>query len=135
MAAFISPIAALTNTILSRVLPDKEKQQEAQTELAKMALSGELQQVAAQIEVNKVEAASASTWVAGWRPAFGWVGATGLAYQMVIRPLLTFTVHLCGGGWDAPPIELQDLIALCSTMLGFGAMRSYDKSQGTDSGH
>ena len=37
----------------------------------------------AQIEVNKVEAASSSVFVAGWRPAIGWIGAAALAYQLV----------------------------------------------------
>ena len=34
----------------------------------------------AQIEVNKVEAASSSVFVAGWRPAIGWNGAAAMAY-------------------------------------------------------
>ena len=33
----------------------------------------------AQIEVNKVEAASSSVFVSGWRPAIGWIGVAAMA--------------------------------------------------------
>jgi hypothetical protein len=33
----------------------------------------------AQVEVNKIEAASSNLFVSGWRPAVGWGGVAGLA--------------------------------------------------------
>jgi copper chaperone CopZ len=35
----------------------------------------------AQIEVNKIEAASSSVFVSGWRPAIGWIGVAAMGYQ------------------------------------------------------
>lgn len=135
-----SSLIDLGSKVLDRVLPDKAANDAAKAELLKIQLTGELAQIAGQLDINKVEAASSSIWVAGWRPAFGWVGAAGLAYQMVVRPLLSFTVSTIGSHWfgnhfEAPSIEIQDLLALVGTMLGFGAMRSFDKSKGTDTGH
>lgn len=42
----------------------------------------------AQTEVNKAEAANPSVFIAGWRPAIGWVCALALAYQFILYPLL-----------------------------------------------
>lgn len=131
----VAPVVNVIGGLLDRVLPDKAQNDAAKAALGQMALSGELAEVQGQLAINLAEAQSKSTWVAGWRPAFGWVGAVALAYEMVMRPLLTLTVHLFGATWAAPSIELQDLIALCSTMLGFGTMRSVDKATGTSSGH
>ncbi len=87
----------------------------------------------AQIEVNKTEAASTSLLVSGWRPFLGWTGGVGIAYQFVARPMLNGVVAI----FSNTPInyfgslELQDLIAIVTLMLGSSAMRSYDKKQGT----
>jgi hypothetical protein len=41
----------------------------------------------AQIEVNKIEAASSSVFVSGWRPAIGWIGVAAMGYQFLLYPL------------------------------------------------
>ena len=86
-----------------------------------------------QIEVNKVEAASGSVFVAGWRPAIGWVGALALLYQFLIYPLFCW-VLAC---WfpvltPPPPPQNGELYPLIMGMLGIGAMRSFDKLNNID---
>jgi hypothetical protein len=91
----------------------------------------------AQVEINKIEAGSASVFVAGWRPAVGWVGVAGLAYQFLGYPLMQW-IWAFGQGVDlipkslAPPPDLQtdQLMVLLSGLLGFGGMRSFEKSKG-----
>jgi hypothetical protein len=91
----------------------------------------------AQVEVNKIEAGSASVFVAGWRPAVGWVGVLGLAYQFLGYPLMQW-LWAFGQGADIipkglqPPPDLQtdQLMVLLSGLLGFGGMRSFEKSKG-----
>lgn len=131
----ISSIAQVANTVLERVLPDKAAQAAAQVELAKMQLSGDLAQVSGQIEVNRAEAVSASVLVAGWRPYVGWVCGTGLAYQFILRPLLTFAVGVFGSHMVAPPLEMGSMMELLTGMLGFGAMRTVEKVNGVSTGH
>src|SRR3989338_4834743 len=41
-----------------------------------------------QSEINKIEAGHRSLFVAGWRPAVGWVCAIGMAFPFLINPLL-----------------------------------------------
>ena len=91
----------------------------------------------AQIEVNKVEAASASVFVSGWRPAVGWVGVAGLGYQFLGYPLLQWLwtfgqgVDLIPKGLASPPnLQTDQLMVLLSGLLGFGGMRSFEKSRG-----
>ena len=91
----------------------------------------------AQVEVNKIEASSGSVFVAGWRPAVGWVGVLGLAYQFLGYPLMQWLWSFLQGvdvipKGLAPPPDLQtdQLMVLLSGLLGFGGMRSFEKSRG-----
>jgi hypothetical protein len=82
----------------------------------------------AQTEVNKAEASSRSLFVAGWRPAIGWVGALALFYQFIVYPLLCWIP-----GIEAPPVPSSEaLYPLIMGMLGIGTLRSFDKLKGTD---
>tara|TARA_R110000868_G_scaffold56329_3_gene174417 strand:+ start:319 stop:756 length:438 start_codon:yes stop_codon:yes gene_type:complete len=91
----------------------------------------------AQVEVNKIEAGSSNLFVSGWRPAVGWVGVAGVAYQFLGYPLMQW-IWAFGQGVDlipkglAPPPDLQtdQLMVLLSGLLGFGGMRSFEKSKG-----
>jgi len=92
----------------------------------------------AQIEVNKVEAASSKWFVSSWRPAVGWVGVFGLAYQFLGYPLLQWIwtfgqgIDLIPKGLSAPPdLQTDQIMVLLSGLLGFGGMRSFDKTRGT----
>ena len=91
----------------------------------------------AQIEVNKVEAASSSVFVAGWRPAIGWIGAAAMAYQFLLYPLLLWIwTYLQGTGWipkelQPPPVlDADQLWVILSGILGIAGMRSFEKTKG-----
>lgn len=78
-------------------------------------------------EINKIEAKSENIFVAGWRPFLGWTGGAGIAYHFLARPILNGCVFLFGGSYAFPALEVQDLIALITLLLGHSAMRSWDK--------
>lgn len=91
----------------------------------------------AQIEVNKVEAASSSVFVAGWRPAIGWIGAAAMAYQFLLYPMLLWGwTYLQGTGWipkelSPPPVlDADQLWVILSGILGIAGMRSFEKTKG-----
>lgn len=91
----------------------------------------------AQIEVNKVEAASNSVFVAGWRPAIGWIGAAAMAYQFLLYPMLLWGwTYLQGTGWipkelSPPPVlDADQLWVILSGILGIAGMRSFEKTKG-----
>lgn len=91
----------------------------------------------AQMEVNKVEAASSSTFVAGWRPAIGWVGAAAMAYQFLLYPLLVWAWtwaqaegHVPATVKPPPMLDTEALWVILSGMLGIAGMRSWEKGKG-----
>jgi hypothetical protein len=94
----------------------------------------------AQVEVNKIEAASTNWFVSSWRPAVGWVGVAGLAYQFLGYPLMQW-LWAFGQSMDiipytlaAPPdLDVEQLMTLLAGLLGFGGMRSFEKHKGVAS--
>lgn len=83
---------------------------------------------AGQLEVNKIEAASANWFVAGWRPSVGWICSAGLLYSVIGYPLLVWVS--VNAGWNPPPLLNGDtLMTLLFGMLGLGAYRTYEKKE------
>lgn len=90
------------------------------------------EQNAQQAEVNKVEAASHSLFVAGWRPAIGWVGAAALAYKFILFPLLCWVITMHPNITLPPTPNAEELYPIILGMLGIGTMRSFDKWAGKE---
>lgn len=111
--------------IVNRIWPDK-------TEAEKARLAAELSAMQAQIEVNKTEAASASMFVAGWRPFIGWTCGAAFAWQFVVAPMLVWGASLVGISTKLPDIDVATIIPLLIAMLGLGAYRTYEKRTGTE---
>lgn len=113
--------------IVSEVVVDKDKKNEINLELARLADQAEArvhQEVLAQLEINKVEASHGSIFVAGWRPFVGWVAGAGLAAQVAIFPLLDRIFK-----WQMS-FDTELLILTLGGMLGIGGMRTFEKVRG-----
>lgn len=152
----IDPITALLDagkTIVNKIWPDAESKQQRIADLEKLAAEGRSEELAAsvqlltgQLEINKAEAAHPNLFVSGWRPAIGWIGAASLGLIYIPKALfmsglwLTQSIMLINGAADVSAVTLPeypdlgagDVIGLLGSMLGIGAMRSYDKSRGVD---
>jgi hypothetical protein len=126
----ITAIAETVNTVLSRVLPDKTAQDAAKAQLVSQEVQDAFNQVVSQIQVNAVEAASPSVFVAGWRPFIGWICGSGLGYDFLFRPIANGIVAI----WHIAPmfqsLDLGTMLPLLFGMLGLGAMRTAEKIQG-----
>lgn len=85
-----------------------------------------------QLEINKEEAKHPSRFVAGWRPAIGWIGAISLAMQFIVRPIVEWVSAFMNTGVVLPAMDHTQLFNLILALLGIGAYRSYDKQKGTD---
>jgi hypothetical protein len=126
----ISPITDL----ISEAIPDKDKRNELNYKLQELADKADErlhQELIAQTEINKVEAAHASVFVAGWRPFIGWTSGAGLAYSVVLAPFIEFIARAYGYTQEMPMPNEAILMTLVTSMLGVGAMRSFDKLKGT----
>jgi len=87
----------------------------------------------AQIEVNAIEAKHPDWKVAGWRPFIGWVCGVGLAYQVLLQPLLSWATALAELP-SPPPIDVSLLTTVLLGMLGLGGIRAYEKMKGVARG-
>jgi hypothetical protein len=86
-----------------------------------------------QIEINKAEATHRSWFVAGWRPALGWIGGAALAYKFIFHPfLMWFWCIFQAKGWipvdvgQPPSINATELYPIIMGMLGLGTMRTVE---------
>ena len=121
------------------VTTDKERL-DAELELRRLGLEAakiEADLVRGQLEVNRAEAASSSLFVAGWRPAIGWIGAVALGYQFLLYPLLVWAWALLQarglvpGNLQPPPmLDTDALWVVLSGMLGIAGLRSVEKVKG-----
>lgn len=126
----IKPIA----DIVDEVVVDKDKKNELKLEMMKLVDEADKryhEELMGQVEVNKQEAQHASIFVAGWRPFIGWVGGVGLGYNFVLAPFIEALARWMGYVGAMPTPNSTELMTLVLSMLGVGAMRSYDKTQGT----
>lgn len=126
---FLPVIGAAAQKLLD-LIPDPNARAKAAEEYQRAILDAAQKAEADQREINRAEAASASLFVAGWRPAIGWVCACALGFQYLARPLLAWAQ---GVWWPAlPPLPGLDdaLWQLMFGMLGMGTLRSFEKTRG-----
>jgi hypothetical protein len=134
----ITAALSLGSTLIDRLIPDRTQAAAAKAQLLDLQVKGELDNALAQLQVDTAEAANKSIFVAGWRPAVGWVCSAAFGYAFVVQPLLQFTLIIFHAHFDPaqlPKLDLNTMLPVLLGMLGLGAMRSYDKTQGTDNGH
>lgn len=122
----IGDIITAVKDLAGEVIIDKDKRNEILFKLKELEDKSNdrlHEELMGQIDVNKTEAAHPSIFVAGWRPAIGWVGATGLAYTFVISPFISIFTTV-------PVLDTGSLMTLVLAMLGIGAQRTYEKING-----
>ena len=157
-ALLVGGLLEMGKSAIKRIWPDPADQAKHELELERLAQTGDLAELQAhvtllsgQLEINKEEAKSGSLFVAGWRPAVGWVGAVGLACAFIPKALAV-TVLWATQAWvmmdgcidsaacdiatyqlpPFPELGLTDLIGILGGILGIGGMRSFDKLKRTD---
>lgn len=85
----------------------------------------------AQIAVNQEEAKS-DKFKSNWRPLIGYICGAGLAYQILLRPLINFGAQCFGAKAVAEQLDMGTLLTLLMGMLGLGAYRTVEKLQDKD---
>lgn len=116
LSALIGPVTGL----LDKVIPDKAEAARLAHEIATMGDKLAHEQILAQLEVNKVEAAG-NWFQSSWRPLCGYVCVVGLAVNFLISPIAA------GFGIDIPQAEMSVMMPVLTGMLGLAGMRSFEK--------
>ena len=122
----------IREAITGKAIEDPVKKAELMIQLKQLEQAINL----GQIEVNKEEAKSPSWFVAGWRPALGWIGAFAIGYHFILYPFALFIAELNGvKGVELPVIDTGMLFNLILAMLGFGGLRTYEKLKNVQNLH
>lgn len=139
--AFDPVTAALEvgNKLIDHFFPDATKQAEARQKLLELQQQGVLAQLTsdtqlaqAQADINKIEAASTNWFIAGWRPACGWMCTLALGYVAIIDPISRFIALTMGYKGLFPVIDTSITLQILLGLLGLGAMRTVEKRTGTE---
>ena len=117
--------------VIDKLVPDadaKNRAKEAfELEILKLATS----ESKTQADVNAVEAASSSLFVAGWRPFCGWVSALGFAWATLGQPIFSWA-YVLATHQPAPVIALpmDVLMTTLLGLLGLGSLRTIERLKG-----
>lgn len=133
--AMVAPFA----NIISEAVTDKDKANELAYKLAGAIEDNDARVRLGQMEINKQEAQHRSVFVAGWRPAIGWICGIALFYHFTTLPLIEYGFWMAASiqnGWEnidfstAPKMDLSELMTILMGMLGLTVARSVDKFNG-----
>jgi hypothetical protein len=124
--------------LFDRLFPDPKVAADAKLEVMKLAQTGELAQLNAdlqlatgQMEVNKVEAASSDKFTSRARPFIMWICGFSLMYAALVEPFARFIAvvwfHYSGA---FPVINTDITLQLLFGLLGLGAYRTVEKVRG-----
>lgn len=125
MTPFVTALIGPVTSLISEFITDKDKANELAFKISTRAEENAHAIQLAQIDVNKTEAAHKSLFVAGWRPAAGWVSVIAIANNYVVGPYVDAFTEA-----SLPVLDLGQLMPVLLGMLGLTAARSYEKSRG-----
>ena len=124
-AGAAAPIEAIGSAFDKLFTSDEEKL-DKQALLARIAQRPQLLQA----EINRIEAAHRSLFVAGWRPFIGWVCGLGFLWAFLGHPVFEWVVAARGLDLTAPAIATENMMELVLALLGLGGLRTVEKLQG-----
>ena len=126
LGSLVGPVTGL----LDKFIEDKDVKNKLAHDLSTMAERHAQELAKGQLEVNKTEAAHKALFVAGWRPAIGWICGLGMASNFLLIPIANFVLALTGSAIVIPLLDTGEMMPVLMGMLGLGAMRTYEKKQG-----
>ena len=122
----IGAVSDLASTVIGKIWPDKSVQEREQ-------LAATVALVQGQLSINQTEAASSSIFVAGWRPAIGWLCGGALGWNYIARPALVAGMALYGHPIILPSADMGELMPVLLGMLGLAGLRTTEKIKGVAS--
>jgi hypothetical protein len=129
MLNLISSLVAPVSGLLDKFIEDKDQRALLAHEIATLAEKQAQEQITGQIKTNQIEAAHQSMFVAGWRPAVGWVCALAMLLNFILIPFINLGMDLAGLDIRLDLIEMETMMPVLLGMLGLGGMRSYEKAR------
>ena len=119
----LGAVSDLAGTVINKIWPDKTEAEKQQLAAAVMVVQG-------QLDINKVEAANPSVFVAGWRPFIGWVCGAACAWNWIGLPIAAMALKVYQIEIPLAPANLTEMLPVLMGMLGLGALRTVEKING-----
>jgi len=119
----VGAVADLAGTVINKIWPDKSEQEKQQLAAAVMVVQG-------QLDINKTEAANPSVFVAGWRPAIGWICGAACAWNWIGLPMAKAAMAIVGHPITIAPADITEMLPILMGMLGLGGLRTVEKING-----
>jgi len=129
MLNLISSLAEPVTGLLGKFIEDKDQRALLAHEIATLAEKQAQEQIVGQIKTNQIEAAHQSMFVAGWRPAVGWVCALAMLLNFILIPFINLGLEFGGLELEIDLIDMETMLPVLFGMLGLGGMRTYEKSR------
>lgn len=133
----IQTLLPVVGTVIDKLIdriPDPAARERAKLEAEATLLAASVEEMRGQVEINKVEAANASTFVSGWRPAIGWSCALAFAFMYVVSPIIVWLGGIFGFSLPQPKFDADALMSLTFGMLGIAGFRTFEKVKGVARG-
>jgi len=125
----LNPLGGIVDGLakgLDELFTSDEEREAAKLKLATLMQQPHILQAVANIEGAKHR----SVFVAGWRPAIGWVAALGLGYQFLVLPFAGLINAYLKLPAELPELQAEQLMTLVLSLLGLGGMRTFEKYKG-----
>jgi len=120
--SILNSLIAPVTSLLDKFIVDKDQANALAHEISTLASKQAQELAKGQLIVNQVEAAHKSLFVAGWRPAIGWICGLALLYSTLLAPILSIWLTV-------PPVDSSLLTTVLLGMLGLGGLRTIEKTQ------
>ena len=121
----LGAVTELASTVINKIWPDKSEAERQQLAAAVMVVQG-------QLDINKVEAASPSVFVSGWRPFIGWVCGVACAWNWIGLKVALFVAAFLGHPLNMQPADVSEMMPVLLGMLGLGGLRTVEKLRGVN---
>lgn len=123
-ASIVGLVIKPITDLISEFIEDKDKAAELKARIETLASEQAHAIDIAQIEVNKIEAASTNMFVAGWRPFIGWTCGVAMGFNYLVVPVAG------AAGYDITALDTTTMFPVLLGLLGLGSLRTYEKTQG-----
>jgi len=123
----VQSLAEPVTKVLDKVIEDKDQKAALAHEIATLADKQAQEQVMGQMEINKTEAQHPSMFVAGWRPAVGWVCAIAMLFNFLLIPFINLGLDIAAMNIQLDLIDMETMMPVLFGMLGLGGMRTAEK--------
>jgi hypothetical protein len=120
-------------SIIDKVVPDRDLAEKLKHETTLEMMKADIELQKGQQDINKIEAASSSIFVAGWRPFIGWMSGVALFWHFMGYDIAQWVVALSGSKVVVPQLGSVDyLFEIVLAMLGIAGMRTFEKVKGVN---